>query len=215
MCCPPPRAPSRIGRVPGVVPGSAPHRRRPARPPQRRRRVRGPVPPADVPAHAPSWRPRWSPRHRCDRVSGGRCSDWHLVPSKCRRGRAQNDNTERRLETARAAHRSACRWSLGSHREAEPHSSRAAQRSDAGWGRPRLTSCVDQATFPPDDYSLRDVRSLAGTHNGYELLRRSPEALHDVVEPILAAVRNGGHPPSGASSPGSTRERRTPTSRRA
>ena len=63
-------------------------------------------------------------------------------------------------------------------------------------GRPRSTSSVDQATFPPDDCSPRDLLPCAGTDNGYERLGGSPEALHDVVAPILAAMRDGGRPRS-------------------
>jgi hypothetical protein len=73
---------------------------------------------------------------------------------------------------------------------------------------------VDQATFPHDP-SLRDVFAFAGTHNGDGRLRRSPEALFDVVEPIVAAVRDGGGPPSEASSPPGTQATETPTSTRA
>jgi hypothetical protein len=69
---------------------------------------------------------------------------------------------------------------------------------------------VDHATFPPDDYSLPDVLAFAGTHNGDERLGRSPEALHDVVEPVLAAVRDGGGPPSESSLLRSTPARTTP-----
>jgi hypothetical protein len=46
--------------------------------------------------------------------------------------------------------------------------------------------------LPPEDCSLSDVLAFAGTSHGDERLGRSSEALHDVVEAIRAAVRDGG-----------------------
>jgi len=103
-------------------------------------------------------------------------------------------------------------------REEQRHascSSCAAERSDSGSGRPGFTWSVAQATFAADDCPLLEVRAFAGTHNGHERLGCSPEALHEVVEPILAAVRDGGCPPCAVSSPRSTPARTTAKSRRA
>jgi hypothetical protein len=74
---------------------------------------------------------------------------------------------------------------------------------------------VDQATFPPDDCPPCDVLAFVRSHDGDDRLDRSPEALDDVVEPILAAVRDGGRPRSEVWSPRTTRVSRAPKRERA